>query len=106
MRKGLHFLIIYSLSFCLWQNVQSQTLDSSSFSILPRLSFYSYEKEGEFLFQIPTALLRNHLSVTLKIGEESITTWNVIPGRNILRLPISLNMKPAHYDTEARITVA
>ena len=98
------FLCIIAISLC--HKIQSQPIDSSTFSLVSRQSFYSFEKNGEFLLHIPPALLKNHLSVTLRIGEETVTSWNGIPGRNILRLPFSLTMKPSHYYTEARISVA
>lgn len=83
----------------------SQVIDSSAFSIFPRQSFYSYERKGEFLILIPPALVKNRFSVSVKIGEEDVTTWNGIPGKSILRLPFSLNLKPSHYNAEARITL-
>ena len=83
----------------------NQVIDSSVLSILPRQSFYSFEKKGEFLIIIPPALLKNQLSVSVKIGEEIVSTWNGIPGKSILRLPFSFNLQPSHYNTEARITL-
>jgi hypothetical protein len=101
----LRFLILFSLAFCLYQNARSQIIDSTTFSIFPRQSFYSYEKKGEFLLQIPPSSLKNHISVFIKIGDETVSAWNGIPGKSILRLPFSLNLRPSHYITEARITI-
>jgi hypothetical protein len=106
MYKWLRFVVIFSLSFCFWQNVISQTIDSSSFSIFSRMSFYTYEKNGEFLIHIPPALIRNYLSLSIKVGDETLDTWNGIPGRNILRLPFILNLVPSVYKVEATIKIA
>jgi hypothetical protein len=77
-----------------------------SFSIFTRQSFYSYEKNSEFLLHIPFALSKNHLSVSLKVGEGTNVSWDGIPGKNILRLPFSLNLIPSVYKAEARINIS
>ena len=92
----LIFLPLYS--FC-------QSVDSSSFKINSRLSFYSFEKNGEFLLHVPPVLSQNNLSINIKIGEEIIASWNGRPERNILRLPFSINLVPSVYNIEARIIV-
>lgn len=93
------FLIFLPLcSFC-------QPFDSYSFKINTRLSFYSFEKNGEFLLHVPAVLSHNNLSINIKIGEEIIASWNGRPGRNILRLPFSINLGPSVYNIEARIIV-
>jgi len=56
MPKKLLYLFIFLLINSICQNVQSQYIDSLSFSIVSRQSFYSYEKNGEFLLHIPYAL--------------------------------------------------
>jgi len=91
-------VFIHSISFC-------QIIDSSSFSIVSRQSFYSFEKSCEFLLHIFPRLSKNHISITLKVGEETVASWNGIPGRNILRLPFLLNLTPSQYKVEARIVV-
>ncbi|MCX6255583.1 MAG: hypothetical protein NTV31_14050 [Bacteroidia bacterium] len=83
----------------------SQIIDSTSFSINSRFSFYSFEKNGEFLLHVPAVLLQKNLSINIMVGEETIASWNGKPGRNILRLPFLLNMSPSVYYTEARIIV-
>jgi hypothetical protein len=82
-----------------------QTVDSTSFSLFSRLSFYTYERSGEFLIHIPPSLTRNNLSLTIKVGDETLDTWNGIPGRIILRLPFILNLVPSVYKIEATIKI-
>jgi hypothetical protein len=93
------FLIL--IPFCCF----SQSVDSSSFEINSRLSFYSFEKNGEFLLHVPTVLLQNNLSVNLSINNETIASWNGRPGRSIMRIPFELNLEPAVYNIEARISL-
>jgi hypothetical protein len=93
------FLVYFSLVS------YSQSIDSSSFKINTRLSFYSFETNGEFLLHIPPVLVQNNLSVRIEIAEETIASWNGKPGRYILRLPFSLNLVPSVYKIEAIIIV-
>jgi hypothetical protein len=86
--------------------LSGQTVDSSSFSLVSRQSFYSFEKKCEFLLHIPPALLKNHMSVRLNIGQETVVSWNGIPGRNLLRLSFSVSLKPAVYKAEASIKLS
>jgi hypothetical protein len=104
MPKKLLYLFLALLIITICQKIQSQPIDSSSFSIFSRQSFYSFEKDGEFLLHIPPELSKNHLSINLKIGDETVASWIGIPGRNILRLPFSINMKPSVYKVTAKIS--
>jgi hypothetical protein len=97
------FLSLLTTSVC--QKTQSQTVDSSSFSIVLRQSFYSYEKDGEFLVHVPPALLKNHLSIVFNTGKVTIAAWNGIPDKNILRVPFSITKTSTVCSVEATITV-
>jgi len=98
--RVLLLIIISALScpgsFC-------QYTDSSSFRINTRLSFYSYEKEADFLLHVPSHLMMNHISAYITIGNDTIAAWKGIPGKKILRLPFTLNLSPAVYRAEATI---
>ena len=95
--------LLFSFLTFLTTDIFSQPIDSVAFRMISRQSFYSYEKNGEFLLHIPNAFVKDPLSVSLKIGEEIIASWNGIPGRVILRLPFTLNKKPATFRVEATI---
>jgi hypothetical protein len=86
-------------------NLFSQQVDSSSFGISTRQSFYSYEKTGEFLLHIPSGIRKNDLIVSIQVENKTIATWSGIPGRSILRLPFFINLLPAVYKIEASITI-
>lgn len=105
MRIFRVYFVISILGFLPF-TLSCQTVDSTSFSLFSRQSFYSYEKEGEFLIHIPSALLKSHLSLILKIGKDSVASWNGMPGRNILRLTFSLRLAPAVYKAEAFINIS
>ncbi len=86
--------------------LSGQQVDSLSFSIVPRQSFYSFENKGEFLLHIPISLSKNHLFVTVNKGDQVIASWNGAAETNILRLPFSIDMKPSVYKIDAIIKTA
>ncbi|MGC1391956.1 MAG: hypothetical protein WA816_13045 [Bacteroidales bacterium] len=106
MPKNPSYLFLLFFAISVFQKVQSQSVDTSSFSLVSRQSFYSWEKNGEFLLHIPPSLTKNLLSVTLKTGDVTIKSWDGIPGKNILRLPFLLNLAPSVYIVEARINIS
>jgi hypothetical protein len=106
VNKRMFSRIIYVLATMLiFQNGLSQPNDSTSFKLFTRLSFYSYEKSGEFLLHIPPAMWYDQLSVTIKSDSDSITSWKGVPGKKILRLPFMINSNPSLNNIEAIIVV-
>jgi hypothetical protein len=105
MFKKLPILFLFlGLSIC--QRVGCQTIDTSSFRIVLRQSFYTYEKSGEFLLLIPQELLKNRLSIKVNSGDIVLNSWEGIPSGNILRLPFSITLKHSVYNIEARINTS
>ncbi len=98
-------ILILLTEFVMIPDLYCQSIDNTSFSIYSRLSFYSFEKNGEFLLHIPPALSQNNLSVNINIGDVTIATWNNKPGLNILRIPFIFNLAPSVYDVKATISV-
>ncbi|MDD3052287.1 MAG: hypothetical protein PHR06_14230, partial [Candidatus Cloacimonetes bacterium] len=82
-----------------------QSVDSTTFQIYSRLSFYSFEKNGEFLLHLPVSLSQSKLSINIIIGKDSLAAWSGRPGRNILRIPFSISKMPSICNIEASITV-
>lgn len=103
----LRFQLLF-LIFAVWinQDIFCQQEDSTSFEIYSRQSFYSYEKNGEFLLHVPPSLVFNRLSVIITSCEETVATWNGVPGRDILRLPFLINPTHSHCNVTARINIA
>ena len=83
-------------SFC-------QVIDTTSFVINSRFSFYSYEKSGEMILHVPASLSWSNLNIILRINDKELTSWKGIPGGKILRLSFRLELSPAHYIVEAEI---
>ncbi len=86
--------------------LSSQTTDSSTFKINPRLSFYSFETGGEILLFVPENQYYNRMSVSLEINGEAAGSWTGIPGKKITRIPITLNLQPSEYILNATIAVS
>ena len=105
MPKKLLFLIILISAILINQKTISQTVDSTTFEINSRLSFYSFERNGEFLLHIPAGLSSVSLSIKIKIDGEVIASWRGKPRMNILRVPFTFNLAPSIYKTDAEITV-
>jgi hypothetical protein len=105
MSKRLMLLLVLFSSLPLSRIAFCQYVDSTSFKMNSRLSFYSYEKSGEFLLHIPSGLSQNNLSIDIKIENKTIASWNGKPGRNLLRIPFVISLKPSVYKTEASILI-
>jgi len=103
-KKILLFILSITTIFICHKNF-SQTINPNTFFINSRLSFYSYENSGEFLVHLPPELAQTNLLINIKTGADTLVSWNGRSGKNILRLTFPLNLKPAVYDAEARITV-
>ncbi|HPT20934.1 MAG TPA: hypothetical protein PLR88_03220 [Bacteroidales bacterium] len=90
------FILLPLYTFC-------EQIDSTSIKLQPRLSFYSYEKNGEYLLKIPETLLQKNISVNIMIGKDTVATWKGKAGKRILRVPFPLNFSPATYASDAKI---
>lgn len=100
------FLILFSLALFINLKTVCQSIDSSLFSLQTRLSFYSFEKNGEFLIRIPAGLTQSTLSVEIKVAGDSVFSWNGKAAGTILRLPFIIRLSPNVYKTYARITIS
>lgn len=94
------FCILYNLSTVL---VLSQTADTSSYSIVTRQSFYSFERNGEFLINIPKGSSGINLKINIRSGEKTLASWDGIPEKNILRICFTVPVSSASYNVEAQI---
>jgi hypothetical protein len=83
----------------------SQNIDTSSFRINTRFSYYSFENSGEILVHAPQNLIYNNLSVTLGLNAKTIGSWKGIPGKNTIRIPVNINLNPSLYKVTADILV-
>lgn len=99
--KTFYLFLLFSVSISI--NSFSQKIDSTSFQMNSRLSFYSNEKSGEMIIHIPQSLIWNHLNIVLKINNMELATWKGISGNKILSLPFDIDISSAIYTVEAGI---
>jgi hypothetical protein len=94
------FLIMLSSanlnSFC-------QVVDTTSFRMNSRLTFYSNEKRGEMILHVPQSVSGTSLNISLKINDKELTSWKSIAGSQKLRLQFSIDLVPAQYTVVADI---
>ena len=83
----------------------SQIVDTSSFSIIPRLSFYSYEKSAELLLHVPQGAINTILNIRLLYSDKFLSEWNGLVEKEIIRLPLDLTSIPTSGKIEAEILV-
>jgi len=82
---------------------RGQTIDSTSFKINTRLSFYTWENSGEFILHVPNALLQKNLTVNIKLENEILTQWSGKAAGNLVRIPFSLKRSPSVSIIEATV---
>lgn len=101
MKKHIsRITLLFLILTCSPLILSGQQIDSISFSIVSRQSFYSFENKGEFLLHTPISLSRNNLSVIIRSGAQVIGSWKGVPGTKIMRLPFAINFKPSVYKIE------
>jgi hypothetical protein len=96
-----YFIIPAIIFFLCSQHLESQIADHTSIEIHPRLSFYSHEKEGEFLIHIPSSVRGGNSHLLIKTGKDTIVKWSGIPSTDILRIHFKIDLKVAAYPVEA-----
>jgi hypothetical protein len=104
VKKKILNLFLSVMGLMAFNYIHSQPVDSLSFKIYSRLSFYSSEKTGEFLLHVPDSHLQSTLSVTITTKDKIIATWKGRPGKRILRVPFAIDLVPCAYLTTARIS--
>ena len=88
------------------QKTNSQQIDSSSFRINTRYSFYNCIKNEEVLLHVPQNLIYNNLEVSLRINDSPIATWKGKAGKKLVRIPFAIDLQPAFYKIVADISVS
>jgi len=87
-----------SIIFC-------QIVDSVSFRLFSRYSYYSYEKSAEMILHIPQTLVWYNLKVSLMIENDTVYSSSFMPGKKISRLPFDMGLSPGEYKAIAEISV-
>ncbi len=104
-RKLISLFIIITLnSFS--QIIFCQAIDTTYFKIYPRYSFYSYEKDGEFLLHVPQGLSTSNLSIDVLVNGEVLTSLKGRPGKTLFRIPFNIHFPPSVYKVIANIAIS
>jgi hypothetical protein len=96
---SLFFLISFSFSL----NLISQRVDTTTFRMNTRLSYYSTEKTGEIVVHIPYKFISVNIEITLTVNGKELMKWKGVPGSKLLRLPFTLDMDRGTYTLTANI---
>ena len=83
--------------------VISQTNDASSFIMNSRLTFYSYEDEGEMLLLVPTSYRSSELKITLSLDGKVVNEVFFKSAEKINRIPFKITVPPGKYKATAVI---
>jgi hypothetical protein len=81
-----------------------QKVDTVTFMMNTRLSFYSWEEGGEILMHIPSGYVWSNLNITLNINNEEVATWKGVPRKKILIIPVDFKgLSASNYTITADI---
>lgn len=98
-----NFNVLLILIILISPDILSQTVDSTSFSIYTRQSFYSYEENGEMLVKVPINLINSNLIIRLIDFPDTIAKWNGKATKEVLRVPFSIKSKRSEFNIRAEI---
>jgi hypothetical protein len=84
----------------------SQVVDTSSIILIPRLSYYSNEKNAELLLHFPPALINKQLNIKLISSNRILYELKNRVYKEIIRLPVDMTLITSSARIEAEIVVA
>ncbi|HSL86452.1 MAG TPA: hypothetical protein VK861_05925, partial [Bacteroidales bacterium] len=105
MRREIYYLFILVICASASLRSQCQSIDSVSFSINSRYSFYSSENSGEMLLHVPSGLVWTNLKIDLVINGDTVYSSSLVPGTKITRLPFATDLGPGIYRASAHISI-
>lgn len=106
MNRRVSLMLFFTVLSLVPLYLCAQSIDSSSFSLLPRQSFYSYEKEGELLLHVPESLVRHHLKIGINSTGRNLVSWEGTAERKILRLQFAIDLPPGTFRVESDVIVS
>jgi hypothetical protein len=104
MTRKILLLISIANIFIFCLAASDQNNDRSDIKINTRLSFYSSERNGEFLLEVPVSMLHSNISLNVYSGAELIVAWDGKPNKSIQRVPFQINLIPSSYKIQATLT--
>jgi hypothetical protein len=98
-------ILIFAITLIASHSASGQNKDTTSFRIVPRYSFYSYEKSGEIILFTPESFSGRPLSVKIMSADNTLAEWKGRPERGIARILVNLNPVAATARISAAIAV-
>jgi hypothetical protein len=96
---------ILLLAIVISPDVYSQIIDSTSFKMNSRLSFYSFENEAEMILEIPALLRSSEMSMKLTLDGMIVNELTYLPGKRLLRIPFKITVPAGRYIAKANIII-
>jgi hypothetical protein len=97
------YLLLFTVLLSL--EIYSQVIDSTSFTLNSRLSFYSFENEAEMILGIPEAFRSTEMNITLTIDGMIVKELMCKPGKKLLMVPFKTTMSQGKYEAMANIEI-
>jgi len=93
------------LAIVISPDVYSQIIDSTSFKMNSRLSFYSFENEAEMILEIPASLRSSEMSMKLTLDGTIVNELTYLRGKRLLRIPFKITVPAGRYLAKANIII-
>jgi len=97
------FIMLLAIVIC--PDVYNQIIDSTSFKMNSRLSFYSFENEAEMILEIPALLHSSEMSMKLTLDGMTVNELTCLPGKRLLRIPFKITVPAGRYLAKANIII-
>ncbi len=100
-----HFALLFLVSFTFSTRSFSQSVDSTSITLVPRYSFYSNEKNAELLLHLPKGMIYKQLSIKLIYSGSILYELKKRVDKEIIILPVELSLIASSANVETEILV-
>jgi hypothetical protein len=106
MKKVCFTIVMFLVTVFSGTSIFNQVVDSTSFSMNTRLSFYSFENEGEMLLSVPLSWRSSTININLKINGQSVNEITVYHPGKIIRIPFKISLAPGKFKSTSDIKIA
>jgi hypothetical protein len=95
-------LPLTALLLIISQSIFSQP-SGGDWKLTSRLSFYSGDDKGEALVTVPSSAAETETSISISVDENIIGSWQGKARPEVLKIPVTLDLKPGTYLMKAVI---
>ena len=100
-------IILIILVFTFTDQVLAQKIDSLTFSLNTRYSFYSFEDNAEIILHIPPAHTSDRLAVLVTLANgDTVCTWSGTARNRLVRIPFKITTGKGFHRLNAEIHAA